>query len=86
MPFPQRGKERENRTACFTHSWAVLASAVSQHSPSNVRGDVGNVCHVLVVLSSSSQGWVLCSHLASNVHNFYTLVKDGTAKGARCHP
>lgn len=86
MPFRQRGKERESRTACFTHSWAALASAVSQHSPSNVRGDVDDVCHMLVVLSSSSQGWVLCSRLASNVHKSCMLVKDGTVKEACCHP
>lgn len=85
MPFLQRGKERESRTACFTHSWAALASAVSQHSPSNVRGDVDGVCHMLVVLSSSSQGWVLCS-LASNVQESCMPVKDRTVKEACCHP
>lgn len=35
------GNEKQNSgTACFKHSWAVLAAAVSQHHPSNVLGDV----------------------------------------------
>lgn len=72
------GNEKQNsKTACFTHSWAVLAAAVSQRHPSNVLGDVSNICHMLFVLSSSSQGWVLCSGLVSNVHAFIHLLKTG---------
>lgn len=70
-------EKRNSETACFTHSWAVLAAAVSQHHPSNVLGDVSNIYHMLFVLSSSSQAWMLCGGLVSNVHAFIHLLKTG---------
>lgn len=73
------GNEKQaGKNACFTHSWAALAAAVSQRHPSSALGDVSNIRHAPLVPSSCSQGCVLCSGLVSQVHAFGRLLEIGS--------
>ncbi|CAN0199102.1 unnamed protein product, partial [Bubo scandiacus] len=74
------GNEKQNdKTARFTHSWAVLAAAVSQRHPSNVLGD--RVCLSLPLLVQHE--W-FCGALEEDHIALRNMNLPGPCKCANC--